>query len=188
MKGQAESAVGSAELEKLKTDLKTSLDEKAQLEVRLSQAQKDCELRSFKTRTEEQIAEYTAATKELKDEYDTNSAKLRTESNPALLFEFSMKNQAIKNRLLKDISSLRRSLEESKLSSGLKNTYTKQTESLLATLNLINLEQFIKRAQESSLIPREREEAYAKRIAAIQDELKAVRLNLRDKQKNCMLN
>ena len=72
MKGQAESAVGSAELEKLKTDLKTSLDEKAQLEVRLSQAQKDCELRSFKTRTEEQIAEYTAATKELKDEYDTN--------------------------------------------------------------------------------------------------------------------
>ena len=112
MKGQAESAVGSAELEKLKTDLKTSLDEKAQLEVRLSQAQKDCELRSLKTRTEEQIAEYTAATKELKDEYDTNSAKLRTESNPALLFEFSMKNQAIKNRLLKDISSLRRSLEK----------------------------------------------------------------------------
>ena len=73
---------------------------------------------------------------------------------------------------------MRRSLEESKLSSGLKNTYTKQTESLLATLNLINLEQFIKRAQESSLIPREREEAYAKRIAAIQDELKAVRAEI----------
>ena len=85
-----------------------------------------------------------------------------------------MKNQAIKNRLLKDISSLRRSRKESKVSSGLKDTYTKQTE-MLAILNSINLEQFIKRAQQSSLIPREREEAYAKRIAATQDELKAVR-------------